>query len=63
MEVSGQLHAQTDLFQKKELAVGTDRKLVGPWRESGRFREGKHVLPLPELKPLASETALGVRGT
>jgi hypothetical protein len=52
MEVSGQLHALAILLQGKNPWYPLDRRLGGPWSQSGCGGEEKNSWPLPGLEPL-----------
>jgi hypothetical protein len=53
MEASGQLHTPAILLQEKEPQHPLNMTLDGPQSWSGRFREGKSLLLLPEIKSQA----------
>jgi hypothetical protein len=48
------VHAPAALPPRKKPRHLLDMRLCGPQSRSGRFGEGKYILPLPELKPGSS---------
>jgi hypothetical protein len=55
MEVSGQLHVQAALPQRKNPWFLLDRRLGGPQSRSGRGGEEKNSQPSPGIEPYNSD--------
>jgi len=50
MEINSQRHASADLPRGKETTLSFNRRLGGPQRRLGRFREEKNILRLRRIE-------------